>query len=82
MHLYYSYSRLLQVAWGSQHLITIFRAAAAPPLLLLLPQRMHLQLEILLHPAAWWGEDASLLVAVCPERFAVMDYTSFRGTRS
>ena len=33
------------------------------PLLLLLPQLMCLQLEILLHPAARWGEDVSLLVA-------------------
>ena len=64
MHLSYSYSASTGSMGKSAFIyLSPFSELFPHPLLLLLSQPMRLQLEILPHLAAWWGEDKSLLVA-------------------
>jgi hypothetical protein len=47
----------------SAFIIYHFQICRRTPFYSITSQRMRLQLEILPRPAAWWGEDASILVA-------------------
>ncbi len=83
--LYYSYSRLLQEAWGNHipacclyYLQSLHLHSSYSPL----PRSTPLQLEVLLHLAAQWGEGMSILVAAGAAAFLMLECLCGKETPS
>jgi hypothetical protein len=83
--LYYSYSRLLQEAWGNhspRNTLYYLRSRRLHSSYSPLPRQMPLQLEVLPCLAARWGEGASILVAAGAAAFFMLECLCGKRTPS